>query len=211
MTQRPRVGRCGLPRLLHHLAEKARPLRLRRTALTLVGHVLADETFDDSALYDAAHHHLLRPRKKRAVAGGVGRVARGADASGGWLRAGAVVAALRVGVPAAPPPRSWTPSPGAGCAPTGPLRGCVVAVAGRRRGPKKCATSHSFFLFAGCPGCRAEPSRGPRAGPLRCRGPRLRQHAQDPVDGQEDRVRSGTELLSNLVYGGLFMRRLCCR
>ena len=50
---------------LGDLAQKARPLRLRRTALILVGRVLADETFDDSALYDAAHHHLLRPRKKR--------------------------------------------------------------------------------------------------------------------------------------------------
>ena len=50
---------------LGDLAEKARPLRLRRSALILVGHVLAGETFDDSALYDAAHHHLLRPKKKR--------------------------------------------------------------------------------------------------------------------------------------------------
>ena len=51
---------------LGDLAEKARPLRLRRTALILVGHVLAGGKFADSALYDAAHHHLLRPRKKRA-------------------------------------------------------------------------------------------------------------------------------------------------
>ena len=50
---------------LADLAAKVRPLRLRRTALILVGRVLAAETFDDSALYDAAHHHLLRPRKKK--------------------------------------------------------------------------------------------------------------------------------------------------
>ena len=50
---------------LADLAEKVRPLRFRRTALILVGRVLAAETFDESALYDAAHHHLLRPRKKR--------------------------------------------------------------------------------------------------------------------------------------------------
>ena len=50
---------------LADLAAKVRPLRLRRTALILVGRVLGAETFDDSALYDAAHHHLLRPRKKR--------------------------------------------------------------------------------------------------------------------------------------------------
>lgn len=52
---------------LGDLAEKARPLRLRRTALILVGHVLSGKAFDDSALYDAAHHHLLRPRKKRGA------------------------------------------------------------------------------------------------------------------------------------------------
>ena len=40
---------------LADLPEKVRPLRLRRTALILVGRVLAAETFDDSALYDAAH------------------------------------------------------------------------------------------------------------------------------------------------------------
>ena len=50
---------------LADLAGKVRPLRLRRTALILVGRVLATERFDESALYDAAHHHLLRPRKHR--------------------------------------------------------------------------------------------------------------------------------------------------
>ena len=54
---------------LADLSAKVRPLRLRRTALILVGQVLAAETFDDSALYDAAHHHLLRPRKKKRAAG----------------------------------------------------------------------------------------------------------------------------------------------
>ena len=53
---------------LGDLAEKARPLRLRRTALILVGRVLDAGRFDDSALYDAAHYHLLRPRKKKHAA-----------------------------------------------------------------------------------------------------------------------------------------------
>ena len=53
---------------LGDLAEKARPLRLRRTALILVGRVLGAESFDDSALYDATHFHLLRPRKKKRAA-----------------------------------------------------------------------------------------------------------------------------------------------
>ena len=52
---------------LGNLAERARPLRLRRTALILVGRVLGEREFDDSALYDATHFHLLRPRKKRAA------------------------------------------------------------------------------------------------------------------------------------------------
>ena len=51
---------------LGDLADKARPLRLRRTALILIGRVLGKQEFDDSALYDATHFHLLRPRKKRA-------------------------------------------------------------------------------------------------------------------------------------------------
>ena len=54
---------------LADLAAKVRPLRLRRTALILVGRVLAAQTFDESALYDAAHHHLLRPRKPKPQAG----------------------------------------------------------------------------------------------------------------------------------------------
>ena len=53
---------------LGDLAEKARPLRLRRTALILVGRVLDAGRFDDSALYDATHYHLLRPRKKKRAA-----------------------------------------------------------------------------------------------------------------------------------------------
>lgn len=61
---------------LGDLAEKARPLRLRRTALILVGHVLAGEAFDDSALYDAAHHHLLRPKKKRTARKAGGTIGR---------------------------------------------------------------------------------------------------------------------------------------
>ena len=63
---------------LADLAEKVRPLRLRRTALILVGRVLAAESFDDSALYDAAHHHLLRPRKK-AAGGGLSRFERSSE------------------------------------------------------------------------------------------------------------------------------------
>ena len=55
---------------LGDLAQKVRPLRFRRTALILVGRVLAAETFDESALYDAEHHHLLRPRKKKKRSAG---------------------------------------------------------------------------------------------------------------------------------------------
>ena len=48
------------------LAETVKPLRLRRTALILVGAVLSPGEFDDSKLYDSTHFHLLRPKKKRA-------------------------------------------------------------------------------------------------------------------------------------------------
>ena len=48
--------------------EKVRAAKITRTALVLVGPVLAAEGYRDSALYDAAHEHVLRPRKKAAGA-----------------------------------------------------------------------------------------------------------------------------------------------
>jgi precorrin-4/cobalt-precorrin-4 C11-methyltransferase len=38
---------------------------ITRTALILVGRVLAESAFNDSRLYAADHHHVLRPRKAR--------------------------------------------------------------------------------------------------------------------------------------------------
>jgi precorrin-4/cobalt-precorrin-4 C11-methyltransferase len=49
---------------LADIAGKVRAARLTRTALILVGRVLAPDGFRDSALYDPAHAHLLRPRRK---------------------------------------------------------------------------------------------------------------------------------------------------
>ena len=49
---------------LADLADKVRPLRFRRTAIILVGRVLAGNSFAESTLYDPSHHHLLRPRKR---------------------------------------------------------------------------------------------------------------------------------------------------
>ena len=49
---------------LSDIAGQVRAARLRRTALILVGRVLASESFDDSALYDGTHFHLLRPKKR---------------------------------------------------------------------------------------------------------------------------------------------------
>ena len=43
---------------------KVRAAKITRTALILVGRVLAPEAFRDSALYDADHVHVLRPRRK---------------------------------------------------------------------------------------------------------------------------------------------------
>ncbi len=48
---------------LSTVAKKVREAKLTRTALVLVGPVLGHRTFRDSALYDAAHEHVLRNRK----------------------------------------------------------------------------------------------------------------------------------------------------
>lgn len=53
---------------LADMQEKVRAAKITRTALVLVGPVLDPEAGDwpDSALYDAAHVHVLRPRRKGA-------------------------------------------------------------------------------------------------------------------------------------------------
>jgi precorrin-4/cobalt-precorrin-4 C11-methyltransferase len=48
---------------LSTIARKVRAAKLTRTAIILVGHVLAARNFRDSALYDPAHEHVLRHRK----------------------------------------------------------------------------------------------------------------------------------------------------
>ncbi len=42
-------------------------LGITRTALILVGRALAAEGFEDSRLYAADHHHVLRPRREESV------------------------------------------------------------------------------------------------------------------------------------------------
>jgi len=49
---------------LSSMREKCRAEKLTRTALILVGSVLGAVAFRDSALYDSAHQHVLRHRKK---------------------------------------------------------------------------------------------------------------------------------------------------
>jgi precorrin-4/cobalt-precorrin-4 C11-methyltransferase len=51
---------------LSTIAAKVRAAKLTRTALILVGRVLGAHDFRDSALYDAAHEHVLRNRKTAA-------------------------------------------------------------------------------------------------------------------------------------------------
>lgn len=48
---------------LETIREQVRRQKITRTALILVGRALADQEFRDSALYDAAHAHILRPRR----------------------------------------------------------------------------------------------------------------------------------------------------
>jgi precorrin-4/cobalt-precorrin-4 C11-methyltransferase len=49
---------------LADIREKVRAAKITRTALIFVGRALADHSFRDSALYDAQHAHVLRPRRK---------------------------------------------------------------------------------------------------------------------------------------------------
>ncbi|HLI11220.1 MAG TPA: precorrin-4 C(11)-methyltransferase [Alphaproteobacteria bacterium] len=51
---------------LADIAGKVRAAKLTRTALVLVGRVLAPGDFRASALYDPRHAHLLRPRRRRS-------------------------------------------------------------------------------------------------------------------------------------------------
>ena len=54
------------------IGEHVRKAKLTRTALILVGRVLGHVDFPDSALYHAAHRHILRPNKRIARASDVG-------------------------------------------------------------------------------------------------------------------------------------------
>ena len=49
---------------LGDIREKARAAKITRTALVLVGRALAGSGFRDSALYDGAHPHVLRPKRR---------------------------------------------------------------------------------------------------------------------------------------------------
>lgn len=48
---------------LADIRPKVKAAGFTRTALIMVGKVLAPEAFDDSKLYDSDHHHVLRPRE----------------------------------------------------------------------------------------------------------------------------------------------------
>jgi len=49
---------------LGDIRDKVRAAKITRTALVIVGHVLADDAFEESHLYNADHVHLLRPTRK---------------------------------------------------------------------------------------------------------------------------------------------------
>jgi len=51
---------------LSDIREKARAAKITRTALVFVGRALAETDFRDSALYDARHAHVLRPKRQKA-------------------------------------------------------------------------------------------------------------------------------------------------
>ncbi|WP_424927560.1 precorrin-4 C(11)-methyltransferase [Amaricoccus tamworthensis] len=52
---------------LSDIREKVRAEKLTRTALVFVGRVFEETEFPDSALYDAAQPHILRPKRKVAA------------------------------------------------------------------------------------------------------------------------------------------------
>lgn len=54
---------------LSDIRDKVKAAGFTRTALILVGPVLGDAAFDDSALYAAHHHHVLRPKKRQTGKG----------------------------------------------------------------------------------------------------------------------------------------------
>ena len=62
--------RVGWPeeRFIHgtlaDIRDKVRKAKLTRTALIFVGRVFGESDFRDSALYDAGHAHILRPKRK---------------------------------------------------------------------------------------------------------------------------------------------------
>jgi precorrin-4/cobalt-precorrin-4 C11-methyltransferase len=58
---------------LSNIRDKVRAAKITRTALIFVGRVLGESDFRDSALYDASHAHVLRPKRK---ATGVARMKR---------------------------------------------------------------------------------------------------------------------------------------
>jgi precorrin-4/cobalt-precorrin-4 C11-methyltransferase len=49
---------------LADIRDNVRAAKITRTALVMVGRALADSDFRDSALYDAEHVHVLRPKRK---------------------------------------------------------------------------------------------------------------------------------------------------
>lgn len=51
---------------LASIRDKVRAEKITRTALVMVGRALADADFRDSALYDARHAHVLRPKRQKA-------------------------------------------------------------------------------------------------------------------------------------------------
>lgn len=55
---------------LADIRDKVRAAKITRTALIMVGRVFGDGDFRDSALYDAAHAHILRPVRKGPSAKG---------------------------------------------------------------------------------------------------------------------------------------------
>ena len=52
---------------LGDIRQKVRAEKVTRTALIFVGRALGEQSFRDSALYDGAHPHVLRPERRQSI------------------------------------------------------------------------------------------------------------------------------------------------
>ena len=79
---------------LADVREKVRAAKITRTALVIVGRVLAGQAFDASRLYDPSHRHLFRPHRPAQTVTDLSRAAATAWPSPALVRANLAAAPM---------------------------------------------------------------------------------------------------------------------